>query len=122
MNLDPVVLALGAMFAAVILFVLGLEAAFFNQSGVARDNANRRMRMVQDGASTNDIINQLRRKSRNQSPFLGPIGHAYSHLDYLITQAGLMVPTGRVLLVMVGSALSLLFSSPLKRKTAKRQG
>ncbi len=102
MSLDPLVLVLSAIFGAVVLFAIGIEAAF-NQGGAGRDKANRRMQMVQEGATTQDIINQLRRKTREKSPFLGPIGHAYTHLDYLITQAGLMVPTKRVAMIMGGA-------------------
>ncbi len=102
MSIDPLVLVLSAIFATVILFVLGAEAVL-NNGGAGRDRANRRMKMVQDGVSTQDIISQLRREMRQKSPFLGPIGHAYTHIDYLITQAGLMVPTSRVVMIMGGA-------------------
>ncbi len=105
MNIDPIVLVLCATFAAVLLFVLGIEAAF-NNGSADRKTANRRMQMVHEGATTQDIISQLRRKTRKRSPFLGPVGHAYAHLDYLITQAGLTIPTGRVLLIMGGTVLA----------------
>ena len=115
MSFDPLMLALSAVFATVILFVIGMEAVL-NKGGAGRDKANRRMRMVHEGTTTQDIISQLRREMRQKSPFLGPIGHAYSHLDYLITQAGLMVPTNRVVMIMGGAvgaafiAITLLLS------------
>ena len=109
MTLDPIVLVLCAIFAAVILFVLGIEAAL-NRGGGGRETVNRRMRMVQEGVSTQDIIGQLRRTTRKSSPFLGPVGNAYSHLDYMITQAGLAMPTGRVAAIM-GAAVAVLFMS-----------
>ncbi len=109
MTVDPVILVLCAIFAAVILFVIGIEAAL-NSGGAERKAVNRRMQMVQEGASTQDIISQLRRNTRKSSTFLGPVGQAYGHLDYVITQAGLSVPTGRVAVIM-GAAVAMLFVS-----------
>ena len=116
MALDPIVLVLCAIFAAVILFVLGIEAAL-NRGGASRETVNRRMQMIQEGASTQEIIGQLRRTTRKTSPFLGPVGNAYTHLDYMITQAGLSVPTGRVAAIM-GVAVAVLFVSAVLSVTS----
>ncbi len=73
MAFDSLYLVYGAVFLAALLLVEGLYYLFTDGRG-GREAANRRMKMLEGGATTREVFDTLRRKPRGQINLLGPSG------------------------------------------------
>ncbi len=87
----------GVMFVAALMLVEGLYHLFTDSSG-GRDAVNRRMKMIESGATTREVFHTLRRKPRND--FKLKSFDLSGKLDHLIEQTGLIISTRRVFAMM----------------------
>ena len=105
MQFDTIYVVYGAVFLAVLLLVEGLYY-FLAESRGRRDSVNRRMRMLEGGATARDVFQTLRRKPREKIDLLGPFSDLGGRLDHLIQQTGMTVSMPRVFVLM--GALSVM--------------
>ena len=99
MAFDSLYLVYGAVFLAALLLVEGLYYLFTDGRG-GRDAVNRRMKMLEGGATTREVFETLRRKPREKINLLGPFSDLGGRLDHLIEQTGLTVTMPRVIVMM----------------------
>lgn len=93
---SSIYLIYGVMFLAALLLVEGLYH-FFADSRSGRDAVNRRMKMIEGGATSREVFQSLRRKPRKQADLLGDFG---GKLDHLIGQSGLTITMSRMIAMM----------------------
>lgn len=105
MTFDAIYLLYGAIFLAALLLIEGLYYLYAD-SRSGRDAANRRMKMLAEGASTREVFEKLRRKPREKIDFLGPFSDLSGKLDRLIQTSGLTISITRV--VMLQGVLTIL--------------
>ena len=108
MAFDSIFLVYGAVFLAALLLVEGLYYLFADGRG-GRDAVNRRMRMIEGGATTREVFKTLRRKPREKIDLLGPFSNLGEKLDRLIQQTGLTVTMSRVLVMMCALTVLTFF-------------
>ncbi len=99
MAFDTIYLIYGAIFLAALLAVEGVSY-LLTDSRVGRDAVNRRMKMLESGATTREVFQTLRREPRDKVSFLGPLGNWGARLDNLIQQTGMTLSIQRLLLMM----------------------
>ncbi len=104
MAFDTIYLIYGAIFLAALLLVEGLYY-LLTDGKVGRDAVNRRMKMLESGATTREVFQTLRRDPQTKISFLGPFRNWGSDLDNLIQQTGMTLTIQRLLLMM--SALAI---------------
>jgi len=97
--LGSIYLIYGVISLAVLLLVEGLYHLFVSGNG-SRDAINRRMKMIEGGATSREVFQSLRRKPRKQANLLGSFSDFGGKLDHLIGQSGLIITTGRVIAMM----------------------
>ncbi len=99
MAFDSIFLVYGAVFLAALLLVEGLYYLFTDGRG-GRDAVNRRMQMLEGGATTREVFETLRRKPLDKINLFGPFSNLGGRLDHLIQQTGMTVTMPRVLVMM----------------------
>jgi tight adherence protein B len=99
MAFDTVYLIYGAIFLAALLLVEGLYYLLTDGRG-GRDAVNRRMKMLESGATTREVFQTLRRDPQEKISFLGPFRKWGADLDNLIQQTGMILSIHRLLLIM----------------------
>ncbi len=99
MAFDTVYLIYGAIFLAALLLVEGLYYLLTDGRG-GRDAVNRRMKMLEAGATTREVFQTLRRDPQGKVSFLGPFRDWGADLDNLIQQTGMTLSIQRLLLMM----------------------
>ncbi|MCZ6859928.1 MAG: type II secretion system F family protein [Alphaproteobacteria bacterium] len=104
MAFDTIYLIYGAIFLAALLLVEGLYHLFYDGKA-GRDAVNRRMKMLESGATTREVFQTLRRDSQAEVSYLGPLKNWGSDLDNLIQQTGMLLTIQRLLLMMVALAI-----------------
>ena len=108
MIIDTIYFVYGAIFLAALLLVEGLYYVFADgRSG--RDAANRRMKMLESGATTREVFNTLRRNPRETNRLLGPFNGLTDRLEELIQQTGMTVTVSRVLIIMAAMTIVTFF-------------
>ena len=111
MSFDTIYIIYGAVFLAALLLVEGLYY-LLTDGRVGRDAVNRRMKMLEAGATTREIFETLRRDPREKVSFMGPFSRWGANLDLLIQQTGMTLTLTRLLLMMaaltVGTFLSIV--------------
>ncbi len=101
MVIESIYLLYGAIFLATLLLVEGLYLVY-TDSRVSRKAVNRRMGMLSSGTDSRKVFELLRRKPVQRAYFIGSFGRAYVRLDNLISQSGLLISTGRIMVLMAG--------------------
>jgi tight adherence protein B len=104
MAFDTIYIVYGAVFLAALLLAEGIYYLMFDGRG-GRDAVNRRMKMLEGGATTREVFEILRRKPREKINLLGPFSDLGAKLDSLIQQSGLTVTLPRVLAMMAGASV-----------------
>ena len=99
MAFDTVYLIYGAIFLAALLAVEGVYYLLTDGRG-GRDAVNRRMKMLESGATTREVFQTLRRDPQEKVSFLGPFRNWGADLDNLIQQTGMTLSIHRLLLIM----------------------
>ncbi len=99
MAFDTIYLIYGGIFLAALLLAEGLYYLFADGRG-GRDAVNRRMKMLEAGATTREVFQTLRREPREKVSFLGPLANWGGQLDHLIQQTGMTLTIQRLLLMM----------------------
>jgi len=117
MPFDVTYLIYGAIFLAALLLVEGLYYLHAD-SRSGRDAVNRRMQMIESGATTREVFETLRRKPREKTAFLGPLGDLGNWLDNLIQQAGLTVSVTRILVMTMALTVAIFLGILLLTKGA----
>lgn len=87
-----------ALFIGVLLLVEGLYQIVIDVRSGPRAQINRRMKMLESGSDPHQILQALRRKRTQPRVGLGQALAIGDSLERLITQAGLSLPVGRLLL------------------------
>jgi tight adherence protein B len=105
MIIEPIFLLYGAIFLAALLLVEGLYLLYQDTRG-GSSAVNRRMSMLATGKDSQQVFEHLRRKPTGRAEQLGFFGSWFVRFDRLIAQSGLMISTGRMLLIMVGITLA----------------
>jgi tight adherence protein B len=105
MIIEPIYLLYGAIFLAALLLVEGLYLLYQDMRG-GSSAVNRRMSMLSTGKDSQKVFEHLRRKPTSGAERLGIFGGWFVRFDRLIAKSGLMISTGRMLLIMVGLMLS----------------
>jgi tight adherence protein B len=101
MVIESIYLLYGAIFLATLLLVEGLYLVY-TDTRVGRRAVNRRMGMLASGSDSKKVFERLRRKPVGQAYSLGSLGRVFIWFDKLISQSGLLISTGRMLLLMAG--------------------
>ncbi|MCZ6697770.1 MAG: type II secretion system F family protein [Planctomycetota bacterium] len=104
MAFDTIYLIYGAIFLAALLLVEGLYHLFYDGKA-GRDAVNRRMKMLESGATTREVFQTLRRDPQANDSYFGPLKNWGSDLDNLIQQTGMLLTIQRLLLMMVALAI-----------------
>lgn len=99
MPITPINLLYGAIAICALLLVEGLFYLILDSRGGQR-SVNRRMRMLSDGKEGQDVYAVLRRPEPESWKQFGPFGDAFAKLNDLLTQTGLTIATGRVVIIM----------------------
>lgn len=115
MPFDTTYILYGAIFLAALLLIEGLYYLHAD-SRSGRDAVNRRMRMIESGATTREVFDTLRRKPREKTSLLGPFDNLGSWLDRLIQQAGLTVSVTRVVVMMMALTVAIFVAILLLTK------
>ena len=97
---DPRYLLYGATFLGILLLVEGLYYLIHDLRGGPRASINRRLRMIESGTDTQQILYKLRR--HNSEGGLRMIANILPSVENLLAQSGSMVTTGRILAIMFG--------------------
>ena len=100
MAFDTIYLIYGGIFLAALLLVEGLYY-LLTDGRAGRDAVNRRMKMLESGATTREVFQTLRREPREKVSFLGPFSRLGAKLEHLIQQTGMTLTIQRLLLMMV---------------------
>ena len=101
MVIESIYLLYGVIFLAALLLVEGAYL-LYTDSRVSRKAVNRRMGMLSSGTDSRKVFELLRRKPVQRAYFMGSFGRAYVRLDNLISQSGLLISTGRIMVLMAG--------------------
>ncbi len=104
MAFDTIYLIYGAIFLAALLLVEGLYFLMTDSRG-GRDSVNRRMQMLDSGATTREVFETLRREPRDAVSFLGPLSGLGADLDHLIQQTGISLSIQRLVFMMAAVAI-----------------
>jgi tight adherence protein B len=99
MVIESIYLLYGAVFLATLLLVEGFYLLYLD-SRLSRKAVNRRMGMLASGGGSKEVFEQLRRKPVQRAYYQSFLGRYFIWLDDLISQSGLMIPTGRVLFLI----------------------
>lgn len=105
MPFDPVYLAYGGIFLFVLLLVEGLFYLISDSRRGSIHSINRRLRMLESGANSKEVLYRLRRTPAGKEGSLAQTLREktpLAKLDSMITQAGLTVSTNRMFGVMGG--------------------
>jgi len=105
MIIEPIYLLYGAIFLAALLLVEGLYLLYQDTRG-GSSAVNRRMSMLATGKESKQVFEHLRRNPTTRSQGLGIFGRWFVRFDRLIAKSGLIISTGRMLLIMVGLTVS----------------
>lgn len=117
MPFDITYLLYGGIFLAALLLIEGLYFLHADSRG-GREAVNRRMRMIEGGATTREVFETLRRSRREKATFLGPLGDLGTWLDDQIQQAGLTVSLTRICVMMMALTVGIFISILLLTKGA----
>lgn len=109
MSFDTIYLIYGGVFLAALLLVEGLYY-LFTDGRVGRDAVNRRMQMLESGATTREVFETLRREPRERVSLMGPLSGWGANLDLLIQQTGMTLTLARLLLMMVALTVATFLS------------
>jgi tight adherence protein B len=112
MAFDTIYIIYGAIFLAALLLVEGLYYLFADGRG-GREAVNRRMKMLESGATTREVFETLRREPRDKVSFLGPFGNWGARLDHLIQQTGMTLSIQRLLLMMAALTVGCFLTAVL---------
>ena len=91
MHFDPLFLIYGAIFLATILLIEGIFSLLGDLKHGSRRSINRRLRLLNEGNTTESVLRTLRRDLRK-----GLL--AGTELDRMIAQAGWTLSAGRFVL------------------------
>lgn len=103
MPFDPVYLAYGGIFLFVLLLVEGLFYLVTDSRRGSIHSINRRLRMLESGANSKEVLYRLRRTPAGDEGGLAQTLREktpLAKLDGMITQAGMTVTTNRMLGIM----------------------
>ena len=109
MAFDPIYIIYGAIFLAALLLVEGLYYLFADGRG-GREAVNRRMKMLESGATTREVFETLRREPKDKISFLGPFSNWGAKLDHLIQQTGMTMTIQRLMLMMAALTVAVFFA------------
>lgn len=98
----------GATFVFTILLVEGLYFLIAD-ARAGRNYTNRRMGMLSSGEDPSLVFSKLRRPPPDVWANLGALSDPLYALNNLILRAGLTVPTGRVVMLMIVGSIFLFF-------------
>ncbi|MEE9250141.1 MAG: type II secretion system F family protein [Alphaproteobacteria bacterium] len=107
MTFDLIYLVYGGVFLAALLLIEGLYY-LFSDGRVGRDAVNRRMQMLEAGATTREVFETLRRKPREKVSFFGQYSDFIGNLDLLIQQTGMTLSVARLLAMMGTLSVGIL--------------
>ncbi len=110
MAFDTIYLIYGGVFLAALLLAEGLYYLLADGRG-GRDAVNRRMKMLESGATTREVFQTLRREPREKVSFLGPLARWGGNLDNLIQQTGMTLSIQRLLLMMAALTIGLFLTA-----------
>ena len=105
MSVNPITILLGLVFLTVLLLVEGLFYLIRDMRG-ADQAINRRMRMLASGESSERVLLRLRRGDSRKRIFATIPG--FFRIDRLLTQAGMLISTGRFLTLCILFSVILL--------------
>lgn len=106
---NSLVLIYAAVFVGVLLVVDGLYQVIFDARYGPQGKINRRLRMLASGADPQEVLRLLWRARRQEGSLVDRVS-LLARLDALITQAGVIVSTPRIVAIMVGLA-ALVFGA-----------
>jgi tight adherence protein B len=112
MAFDTIYIVYGVIFLAALLLVEGLYYLFADGRG-GREAVNRRMKMLESGATTREVFETLRREPKDKVSFLGPFSSWGARLDHLIQQTGMTLSIQRLLLMMAALTIACFLTAVL---------
>ena len=101
----------GALFLAVLLAV---EAAglYLRDVRGAKKRVNKRMTLMESGATTDEVLSQLRRNVAHTDR-TGISARLMSYLERKLSQAGYLLPARDLLFYMLAATISIAFAVPI---------
>lgn len=109
MPIAPINLLYGAIAICALLLIEGLFYLILDSRDGQR-SVNRRMRMLSDNKNAHDVYAVLRRPEPESWKYLGSFGDVFVKLNNLLTQTGLTITTGRVVIIMALLSILVFFS------------
>jgi tight adherence protein B len=100
MQFDSLFLIYGAIFLATILLIEGIASSLGDLKHGSRRSINRRLKLLEDGKTTQSVLQTLRRDLRK-----GLL--AGTELDRTIAQAGWTISAGRFVLLIAATTVAL---------------
>jgi len=111
MEIDDLHLISAAVFATVLLLVVGLHRLYVDGTA-GRRAAIRRLQSVSDRSVQRDTAEILRRKPRDRISLLARFDRGLAWLDRLVREAGFGVPLRRILALMA-ALIGLIFAGAM---------
>ena len=109
--LDGQLLLYAILFVATLLAVEGGYLYMRDVRG-AKKRINKRMGLIGDGASTDEVLSQLRRAPQ-RTDTRGIVAKLTAKLDVRLTQAGVQMPAQRLLVIMASVTAMIAVALPL---------
>jgi tight adherence protein B len=99
---DMPVLVYGSLFIGILLLIEGIYRVSADSRLKSEAKVNRRLERLAAGADPNQMMQQLRRHSKERKDGIGKSFAVLHKLDRLLIQAGMTIKRSRILLVMAG--------------------
>jgi len=104
------------VFVAAFLLIEGLYYVVADSGSGGRGKINRRLRMLAAGTDAYEVLSTLRRESRGKGgAWFAKYVPLLAAFDRLVSQANIVMPTGRVLQIMAGLFFGTLFTHALMK-------
>ena len=108
---DPQLIFYSVVFLGTILLVQGVFA-YLSERNDVRNRVNKRVKLMQEGASNEQVLSTLRRDGPKASSIFAPPS-IVDYLEVKLTQAGLKMPVHQLIVLMISATLTIGLVFPL---------
>ena len=108
---DPQLIFYSVVFLGTMLLVQGLFA-YISERNNTQNRVNKRVKMMQEGASNEQVLSTLRRDGPKASSIFAPPS-IVDYLEVRPTQAGMRMPVHQLIVMMISATLTIGLVFPL---------
>ncbi len=108
---DPQLIFYSVVFLGTILLVQGVFAVLTERNN-AQTRVNKRMKLLAEGASNEQVLSSLRRDGPKASSIFAPPS-IVDYLEVRLTQAGMRMPVSQLIVLMISATLLIGLVFPL---------